>query len=177
MSSTAESMLVFTLAQQKYAFAVTHVREVIPIAALIPVPEAPKGLIGLLRLRGTLLPIVDLRERLGLLTVQRVISQRIVVAFISQAPIGLVVDSVLGLTRILEERISSTDRAKDQLIRRTFETPEGIVTLLNTEKIPSADLYTFLSSTLDGWATSLTARQDPTGYLTDSGTDAEKIWA
>lgn len=56
----------FGLGDQTMALPMDRVREVSPVEALAPVPRAPRCIAGLLNLRGTIIPAMDLRERLGL---------------------------------------------------------------------------------------------------------------
>src|SRR5262245_12750334 len=74
-----DDVLVFAVADRHFGLPVRDVREVLPLATLVPVPEAPVQFIGLLRLRGSVLPVVSLRKRLGLPEVPLRVSQRIVV--------------------------------------------------------------------------------------------------
>src|SRR3954468_8390826 len=94
----SEDLVVLELARQQYALSVKQVREVLPRAALTTLPGAPAGVLGVLQLRGTLLPVLDLRQRLGLTVVPATIGQRIVVAELQDATIGLLVDAVVGIT-------------------------------------------------------------------------------
>ena len=68
-------LLVFRLAGEQYALPVPDVAEVVPRASLTRLPGAPDGILGMLRLRGALLPVVDLRTRLGLPPVTSRVSQ------------------------------------------------------------------------------------------------------
>lgn len=92
-----EDLVVFELAQQRYGLSVGQVREVLPRATLTPLVGAPAGLLGVLSLRGDLLPVLDLRLRLGLPPVQPSIGQCIVVTEMAPAAVGLLVDGVVGI--------------------------------------------------------------------------------
>jgi chemotaxis signal transduction protein len=72
-----EEVLVFELAAQRYALPIDTVREVLPLATLVQVPQAPIGFAGILRLRGTLLPILDLRHCLSLPSLTPAVEHRI----------------------------------------------------------------------------------------------------
>ncbi len=58
--------LIFTLGSEKYAMDIQILSEVIVSTDLIDVPRAPRGTEGLLSLRGQIIPVMDLMERLGL---------------------------------------------------------------------------------------------------------------
>jgi len=58
--------LLFEAASQTFALPAHEVRQVLRMAASAPVPGAPAGLRGVLNVHGTLVPVVDVRARLGL---------------------------------------------------------------------------------------------------------------
>ena len=58
--------LLFEAASQTFALPAHEVRQVLRMAAAAPVPGAPAGLRGVLNVHGTLVPVVDVRARLGL---------------------------------------------------------------------------------------------------------------
>ena len=55
----------FTVAGRRFAVAADHVAEVLHEGPVNPVPRGPRDLLGLLNLRGRILPVVDMRQRLG----------------------------------------------------------------------------------------------------------------
>lgn len=67
-SSGPQSSLVVTarIGNRAYALPAAQVEQILPMAALIPLPGAPAGVAGLLNYRGTVLPVVDPRPVLGL---------------------------------------------------------------------------------------------------------------
>src|SRR5437660_1615747 len=69
MSDTIDGLrqfVVFRLHAREYALPVGQVVEVLHMVAMTPLPEAPAWLPGLIDLRGQVIPILDLRTRLGL---------------------------------------------------------------------------------------------------------------
>ncbi len=138
--------VVFELAGQRYALPVSLVREVLPRATLARVPEGPIELAGVLRLRGALLPVVDLRRRLGLAEITPRIDQRIVVAIVGAAGVGLLVDAVHGLQRFAEPPADPSPDGALSIIRAVVETPDQVVLLLNLAAIASGEMDRVLSS-------------------------------
>ncbi|BCJ42294.1 chemotaxis protein CheW [Actinoplanes ianthinogenes] len=96
-----ELFVVFRLDDEEYAVDVDTVQEIIRVPeALIRVPKSFDFVEGLVNLRGTVLPVVDLRTRLGLGRVERDERQRIVVLIIGGARTGFIVDSVAEVARV-----------------------------------------------------------------------------
>ncbi|HVJ20865.1 MAG TPA: chemotaxis protein CheW [Polyangiaceae bacterium] len=90
------------------AFALETVREVVPMAELVPIPEAPPWVLGLLNVRGGSLPVVDVGARLereaqppGLTDLIVIVSTRLGIA-------GLVVDEVSTVQRLARAAIEAS---------------------------------------------------------------------
>ena len=96
-----ELFVVFRLDDEEYAVDVDAVQEIIRVPeALIRVPKSYDFVEGLVNLRGTVLPVVDLRTRLGLDRGERDERQRIVVLIIGGVRTGFIVDSVAEVARV-----------------------------------------------------------------------------
>ena len=96
-----ELFVVFRLDDEEYAVDVDAVQEIIRVPeALIRVPRSFDFVEGLVNLRGTVLPVVDLRTRLGLSRGERDERQRIVVLIIGGVRTGFIVDSVAEVARV-----------------------------------------------------------------------------
>jgi purine-binding chemotaxis protein CheW len=96
-----ELFVVFRLDGEEYAVDVDAVQEIIRVPdVLIRVPKSFDFVEGLVNLRGAVLPVVDLRARLGLGCTGRDERQRIVVLIIGGVRTGFVVDSVAEVARV-----------------------------------------------------------------------------
>jgi purine-binding chemotaxis protein CheW len=58
--------LTFEVADEEYAIEITRVREILVYSSLTSVPRAPEFIAGVMNLRGSVVPVVDLRKKLGL---------------------------------------------------------------------------------------------------------------
>ena len=65
-ASLAGKYLTFVLGHESYGVAVLHVREIIRMIDITPVPRVPAWLKGVINLRGKVIPVVDLRIRFAL---------------------------------------------------------------------------------------------------------------
>jgi purine-binding chemotaxis protein CheW len=143
-----EQVLVLELAPQRYAMPIDAVREVLPLATLVQVPQAPSGFAGILRLRGTLLPIIDLRYCLSLPRITPALEHRIIVMIQQGAQLGFQVDAVHGLFAISKAVQPTNGQAgRHHAVERIFSTPEGVIMLLDPQGCISADLREYLAST------------------------------
>lgn len=98
---TGEDQLVtFSLANEEFAFPIGIVQEIVRPPAITKVPNAPSYIEGIANLRGNILPIVNLRDRLGMCGKEIDDSSRIVVINAGGAMIGGIVDSVSEVVHI-----------------------------------------------------------------------------
>lgn len=85
--------LGFAVGGQSYAVSVNIVREILKIPRIYTMPKVPSFVKGVIDLRGSILPLVDLRERLSLGPVD-LKKGRVVVIVPGNKPLGLLVDTV-----------------------------------------------------------------------------------
>ncbi|MBF0625735.1 MAG: chemotaxis protein CheW [Magnetococcales bacterium] len=91
--------LTFNLASETYALPILQVREVLEYRDIPRIPNVPAAMVGVLRLRGEVVPVMDLRTRIGLPPVERTVATCIIIVEIRDtdgrtSPRGLVADSV-----------------------------------------------------------------------------------
>jgi purine-binding chemotaxis protein CheW len=101
-------MLSFRLGEEEYAVAVDAVKEVLKNRDLTPVPNAPDYVLGVMALRGPILPIIDLGKRLGLPPGITNEKTRIIVVSVNDEDAGIRVDRVTGVVKIASDAIRPT---------------------------------------------------------------------
>ena len=148
-----KDLLVFNLGQQQFALPVGQVSTVVPRATLTPLPGAPVDLIGLLRLRGALCPVIDIRARLGLSATVPHIGECIVVMHTTTFRIGLLVEGIEGVV-VVAPPIEPIDRQApihtDRMIRGVLEVAGHVVATLDAEVIVGNDVRAYLAVSADG---------------------------
>lgn len=95
-----EHLVVFTLEDECYAVDIGDVWEINTMQKITRVPRAPHFIEGVLNLRGEIIPVMDLRKRLGLEARPYDRSSRIMVAQSAHNRLGLIVDSVREVLKI-----------------------------------------------------------------------------
>lgn len=93
-------VVVFQLGKELYGADISVVLEVSPLLRVTRVPRTPAYIEGVTNLRGRVIPVVDLRKRLGLPATAPTKSTRIAVAEIEGGKIGMVVDAVVEVLRV-----------------------------------------------------------------------------
>lgn len=99
-------LVSFRLAQEEYGIEITKVQEIILMGEITRVPQTPEYIKGLINLRSTVIPIVDLRRRFGLPEAEPTEETRIMVVNVSGRTIGIIVDAVSEVLRISGEQIA-----------------------------------------------------------------------
>jgi len=102
--------LTFSLAGEEYGIGILKIREIIGMMAITAVPETPAFVKGVINLRGKVIPVVDLRQRFGMPTMDYTERTCIIVVEIAGSAgtvsMGVVVDSVSEVLNIKGEDIA-----------------------------------------------------------------------
>lgn len=101
--------LTFRVDSQLYALSSDSVTEVIRVPSVARVPQSPASLLGLGNLRGSVLPVVGLREMLGRGATTDLVSSRAIILDVG-APVALVVDSVATLETIGARQVETAQK-------------------------------------------------------------------
>jgi len=106
-----EQVVVFLLGKEEFGVPIDSVQEIVRVAEqLTHVPKAPAAVEGVINLRGAVLPVMDLRRRLGLAEVTRSDQQRIMVFLIDGVRTGFIVDSVVEVLKVQKSTIEPAPR-------------------------------------------------------------------
>jgi purine-binding chemotaxis protein CheW len=113
-----EQLVVFRLDGEEYCVRVDAVQEIIRVPEeLISVPRASHFVEGLVNLRGGVLPVVDLRTRLGLERVERNDLHRIVVLVVDGVRTGFIVDSVQEVLKLAAASVEQAPELSEEQAR------------------------------------------------------------
>jgi len=115
-------MLAFLLSGEEYVVAVDQVNEVLKMWSLTPVPNAPEHVLGVSSLRGTMLTIIDLGQRLGLGRAAMNEKSRVVVVTVDDEKVGFIVDRVTGVVKLSPDLV----RAVPETVEHGVEFLRGI---------------------------------------------------
>jgi len=91
-------VVTFTLADKEYAVDIHQVKEVIRMRSVTRIPDAADFVEGVINLRGKVLPLVNLRKKLGYPEIELGRANRIIVAQTNGHQVGIIVDRVNDVT-------------------------------------------------------------------------------
>lgn len=143
---TASPLLRFELAGESYAFDVVKTREVLTQARVTPLPQAPPSLVGVLNLRGSVIPVVDLRRKFGLPEAEATLQPSVIVVAVQNGEttlVGAVVDAVRGVLDCLPEEREPAPRfgmsLDASLVAAIAKTGGEFVVVLDSDRLFSED--------------------------------------
>ena len=105
VSSPTVEIIAFHLGQQQFCVETVAIREIRGWAPSTPLPHAPADVMGVMNLRGSVIPIIDVATRLGMQPTEPSERSAIVVAEVHNKVIGLVVERVSDILTIKREAI------------------------------------------------------------------------
>jgi purine-binding chemotaxis protein CheW len=90
----SESLVIFSVEEQRFGLDIATVQRVLRAVALTPLPNAPAIILGLANVRGVVVPVFDIRRRLGLPEREVRPSDHLLMAQAGARTVGLMVDAV-----------------------------------------------------------------------------------
>jgi len=103
-----KQLVVFELANEHYGVNIAAVESIIKMQTITAVPHAPHYVTGVTNLRGSVLPVIDLRVRFGLMSEETSKNSRIVVVTLGDIKVGMTVDGVSEVLSVPEDVIEPT---------------------------------------------------------------------
>jgi len=137
----SQQFLTFLLDDQEYGLEIFKIREIRGYAPITPIPNVPPHVRGVMNLRGTVLPVVDLRMKFHLPPVEYNKYTVIVIAAVGDKTVGLLVDAVSDVLMVSDKDIREAPdfgaSVDTRFINGVFESRERLTVALNLEKLLS----------------------------------------
>jgi purine-binding chemotaxis protein CheW len=130
----ARQFVTFVVEDRTYGIPIGSVREIIRWTSVTPLPNQPHYARGVLNLRGTIVPVNDLRARLGGALTEPSPTHVIVIAMVGEQMLGILVDAVSDILSIAAADLKSpppgVDASASQALVSTGD-DDRLVTILN----------------------------------------------
>lgn len=134
-----QQFLTFLLEKQEYGVELLNIQEIRGFSPITPIPNVPNHVRGVMNLRGTVLPVIDLRMKFRLPEVEYTKFTVIVIITVAGKMVGLLVDAVSDVLMISPQDIrpapdfgSSVDM---RFVSGVFETHDHLAVALNLEQL------------------------------------------
>lgn len=139
----SKQYLTFKLDDEQYGLDVLHVREVLELPRITKVPRMPPYMKGVINIRGSVVPVVDLRLKLGLAETEKTVHTRVVIIEIltnsETIAMGIQVDSVQEVVDIAQTDISPAPQIGAQIdaayINGIAKIEAGFAIIINIGKV------------------------------------------
>jgi purine-binding chemotaxis protein CheW len=145
LAADGHQFLTFRLADEEYGLDILRVQEIKGHSRITPLPNTPPEVKGVMNLRGTVVPIVDLRTRFGLRETAYDRFTVIIVVTVGTKVVGLVVDAVSDVMNIGPKEVAPIPDlgagVDTSFMTGLARTGDRLVTLLNIDRLvgPPAD--------------------------------------
>lgn len=106
----AHSFLTFYIGQETYGVQIEAVREIIGVQPITPLPDVASHIVGVINLRGRVIPVMCVRTRIGLEKVPTTSRTCIVVVMVGDDTVGLMVDTVSEVLEIPDSKVDNPPR-------------------------------------------------------------------
>jgi purine-binding chemotaxis protein CheW len=142
-AADSDQFLTFMLEDEEYGIEILRVQEIKGFSKIRPIPNAPEYIKGVMNLRGTVVPVVDLRSRFGMRQAEYNQFTVIIVVSVGAKVVGLVVDAVSDVLNIRRDQIEETPEMAGDLDTSFFrgmgKVGDKLVLLLNIDRLVGGD--------------------------------------
>lgn len=131
--------LTFCLGGEEYGVEILSIQEIKGYAPATPLPNAPPHVLGVMNLRGVIVPVIDLRRRFGLPPLATTKFSVVVVVVLRGRTIGLLVDSVSDVVSFpptdIQDPPDITTHGSTSLLRGIARAGERLVIVLDVDRV------------------------------------------
>jgi purine-binding chemotaxis protein CheW len=161
-------LVTFTLDEVEFGLDIDRVQEITPRTDITPVPGSPSFVLGIVNLRGSIIPVLDSRLRFHLPAKAPTAKTRVIILDLAGQPTGLMVDSVSEVVKLddftLRETPPLVAGVRSDYLAGMVTAANRLITLINLEKI--------LDSKEFGERVKLTEKGGGSGIFTSGATQA-----
>jgi purine-binding chemotaxis protein CheW len=93
----ANRFVLFLLDERRYALRLEAVERVLPMVDITPLPKAPDIVLGVIVVRGRVIPAINLRRRFRLAEREPLLTDQLILAQAARRPVALAADAVTGV--------------------------------------------------------------------------------
>lgn len=133
--------IVFTISGEEFGIDLGKVYEILKPQKATPCPGTPGYINGIFNLRGTVIPLMDLRKRLGVESSPE--KEKIIIVYIHKEMIGLLVDTIEGIESIDAQHVSPPPSLfkglKPEYLLGVGKLPERLIIILNLDNLMTTE--------------------------------------
>lgn len=151
MSASSSSLIVFRIGDQDFAVGVATIERVLRAVEIAPLPEAPRGVRGVINMQGRIVPVFDLGARFGQPTREVRASDHLLIAHTHWRTVALLVDAVVGVVPRCDAQITSAADILPDLacVSGVMKLAGGLVLVHDVERFLSIEDHAALQLALN----------------------------
>jgi len=135
----AMQVVAFKLLDEEYGVEIFHVQEIHNLVDITRVPFSASFIKGVINQRGSVMPVIDLKKRLGLEASPYTETTRIVTVIVGDLQVGMLVDAVTEVltirSKLVDPKKTVSDRAMEKFLSGIGNIDGRLVTMLNLDEI------------------------------------------
>lgn len=143
MTQELRQYLTFKLGEEVFALDVSQVREILDFIKITKVPQTPEYMCGVINLRGSVVPVIDMRLKFGLAQIEATVNTCIVVVEVNieqeKTVLGVLVDSVQEVFELEPQEIEAPPKIgthlKTEFIKGMGKREDKFIIILDIDKI------------------------------------------
>ena len=139
----AMQVVAFKLRDEEYGVNIFHVQEIRNLVDITRVPFSASFIKGVINQRGSVMPVIDLKKRLGIEETPYTPLTRIVTVIVDDLQVGMLVDAVTEVltirSKLVDPKKTVSDRAMEKFLSGIGNIDGRLVTMLNLEEIVGAN--------------------------------------
>ena len=134
-----EQIVSFNINNEEFAVNILNIQEIIKIQQITEVPLSKKYVEGVTNIRGNIIPIINLRVKMGLEKIPFDAETRIIIISYENRKVGAIVDSMNEVLRIPVDKITTptirSELGRDRFMEALCILEDRIITILNINNI------------------------------------------
>ncbi|SRR5579885_2193626 len=144
-------LLTFVLDAQRFGLKLETVDRVVRAVAITPLPHAPANVSGVINFKGRLVPVLNIRRRLGLPEKELDVSDHLIVAHTAERTMAFIVDAVIGVSACEAEQFVSSQGIVPGLesVEGILKLPDGLVLVHDVNRFLSLEEAQSLDAALN----------------------------
>lgn len=148
-------LVVFSLDDQRYALPLNFVQRSIRVVAITPLPQAPDIVLGVIDLGGTVVPVIDIRQRFNHRSRDVHLSDHLVIATTARRTVALLVDETKGVIETSPDSYAPADTIfpRLKLVAGAIKLADGLILIHDLDRLLSIEEETAIDGALSGGRT------------------------
>ncbi|WAM33430.1 chemotaxis protein CheW [Caldicellulosiruptor morganii] len=131
-----EQYLVFRLADEYYALVVSFIENIEKMMPITRVPNTKEYIKGVVNLRGEIVPVIDLREKIGVTKEEFSDETRIlIINWKNEFKVGLIIDEVLDVVYLAKEDFDAATRDRNEFTFSIARKGDMLINIINLEDV------------------------------------------